>query len=309
MVDALESAVAAGHSAAADRDAGQMNFFESFAEAAPEKTAASVTLPSATPWSTHERLQHEKSVLGLYVSSHPLDAHRDALDRFASVAIADIDQLKADTPIVIGGMLTRVRPTFVRTGRSAGQKMAMISIEDRTGSMDGVIFSDSFAVASPLLTVDGIVFLKGRVDRRREEPSIVVDMVIPVERAAEHLTQTVKILLRDTDDGVRNGEINRLQELLRQMTARNGEAAAVIFEVKQNGTIATLRADGLRVAVTADLPQRIATVLHAEHCCELIGPDKVLAAGGNLYSESDSLEPKLTYTGADGETCDSIERY
>ncbi len=40
-----------------------------------------------------------------------------------------------------------------------------------------------------------------------------------------------------------------------------------------------------------------------------LGPDKVLAAGGNLYSESDSLEPKLTYTGADGETCDSIERY
>ena len=48
----------------------------------------------------------------------------------------DIGQLKADVEVIIGGMLTRVRHTFVRNGRSAGQKMAMITLEDSTGSID-----------------------------------------------------------------------------------------------------------------------------------------------------------------------------
>ena len=303
MVEALDSAIAAGQSATADRNAGQMNFFGSFDEMSDDGDAGEggreVKLPSAAVWSDRERLTHEKAVLGLYVSSHPLDEHREALRRFASISAAQIEQLSAGVPVIVGGMLTGVRQTVVRSGRSAGQKMAFVTIEDQTGPIDGVVFSDAYAIAGPLLDVDRIVYLKGKVDRRREEPSIVVDSVIPLERGAEELTQAVKIILREEQmsrngtDG--NGELNNLLVLLRRMMPDNGTAGANVFiEVHQAGMVVNMRINGTRIAVTADLPQRIATVLRIdENCCELIGPDKLMpqAEGKGLRHDPNSPRP------------------
>jgi DNA polymerase-3 subunit alpha len=317
MVAALDAAIAAGQAAAADRDAGQMNFFESFAEAAPQQAAETqTTLPHCPAWTMHERLTHEKAALGLYVSSHPLDEHRGALERFTTVAIADIGQLKAEVEVIIGGMLTRVRHTFVKQGRSAGQKMAMITLEDSTGSIDGVVFSDTFAIVAPMMEAERIVFIKGKVDRRREEPSIRVEQVIPIERGAEELTRAVKIVLRDASlhrgpDGTGyNGELRGLKELLRRMESRNGaHAAGVMFEVHQNGQVVNLRAGGLRVNVSGDLPQRVATVLKQQNCCELIGPGKLVARAALMHADDDPQPEKLTYRAAADEVCDSIDRY
>jgi DNA polymerase-3 subunit alpha len=260
MLEALESAMQAGQRAAAARDAGQMSFFDSFAASAPAAAAEKPsTLPSVEPWSTNELLKQEKSVLGFYISSHPLDQYRDPIDRFANVSVADVKKLAADAQVIVGGMLTRVRPTFVKNGRSAGSKMAMVTIEDRTGSIDGVIFSDTYAVAAPLVTSDRMVFLKGKVDRRREEPSIVVERVIDMENAAAELTQAVNIVIDDgpnTDGETRSpqSELTMLKQLLRQSAPASNGAAQVFFEVRQGGHIARFRAPSTFVSVTSDLP-------------------------------------------------------
>ena len=121
---------------------------------------------SLTRRHTNEQLKHEKSTLGFYISSHPLDQYRQTIDRFSSVAIRDIHRLPAEATVVIGGIVTRVRPTLVRNGRSKGQKMAMITIEDLTGHIDAVVFSDAYAPAEQLLQTDRMIMIKGRVDRR-----------------------------------------------------------------------------------------------------------------------------------------------
>jgi DNA polymerase III subunit alpha len=207
MVEGLDAAIGAGQRAASDRDSGQLNFFGGPAEASgggdPDKdsrqsaAAPAVRLPNVPPWSNNEQLKHEKSVLGFYVSSHPLDQHRATIERFANAAATDVDRLAAEVEVVIGGILTRVRTTLVKNGRSAGQKMAMITIEDSSGPLEAVVFSDTYAVAAPLLELDRVVFIKGKVDRRRERPSVIINQVIPVERAATALTQAVRIVLRE----------------------------------------------------------------------------------------------------------------
>ena len=297
MVSALDQAMDAGASLQADRDAGQMNFFEALAESggASALAAAETQLPNVDPWPPGEQLKHEKQVLGFYVSSHPLDQHLETLKRFRSLPIPDVRQLPADAPVVVGGMLTRVRTTVTKQGRSAGQKMAMLTIEDQDGAMDAVIFSDAYAVSAPVLEPDSIVFLGGRVDRRREEPSIVVDKVVPVERAAGELTRAVRIVLgsdeatpmksgqaprRSDGGGARDVEgngaadtssqLSNLKALLRQSNGE-GASAEVFLEVHQDNCIVTLRLSDVRVRVDEELPQRIATVLRREDCCELLG--------------------------------------
>jgi DNA polymerase-3 subunit alpha len=322
MVAALDNAISSGQRAASDRSTGQMNFFESFEASAPaEKQQTATNLPSCEPWTTQETLTHEKSVLGFYVSSHPMDQFKTELERYSSINIADLKQIKSDLEVTVGGMLTRIRPTFVKNGRSAGQKMAMITIEDKTGAIDGVVFSDAYAIAAPLLLGDAIVMLKGKVDRRREEPSLIVNEVIPVREAAMHLTTAVNIRLRprkleDQPAGDElqsqtgyNGEFNQLKALLHQSRAANGNPSAqVFFEVCDQGKRVRLRANGVRVGVSTDLPQRVDTVMRTPGCCELLGPPKI-AVAVNRISEADEPEDKLFTATQDEEVCESIDRY
>ena len=197
MLDAVASAIQMGQKAAADRASGQMSIFGMPESAEAEDSAvAEVPLPEVEPWTTPELLQNEKDVLGFYVSDHPLHEHKPILDKLSSCTVEDASQLPANTQVVLGGMLSRVRPTVVKNGRSAGSKMAMITLEDaKSNKLDGVIFADAYATQHFNLELDKVVFLKGKIDRRREEPNLIVDEVVPVEEARSRLTQTFRVVL------------------------------------------------------------------------------------------------------------------
>ena len=205
MLDAVASAIQMGQKAAADRASGQMSIFGMpEAAEADDSAVAEVPLPEVAPWSTPELLQNEKDVLGFYVSDHPLHAHKQVIDKLSSCTVVQASQLPADTQVVLGGMLSRVRPTVVKNGRSAGSKMAMITLEDaKSNKLDGVIFADAYATQHFHLELDKVVFLKGKIDRRREEPNLVVDEVIPVEEARSRLTQTFRVVLGAARSGER----------------------------------------------------------------------------------------------------------
>ncbi|MFA9480165.1 DNA polymerase III subunit alpha [Phycisphaerales bacterium AB-hyl4] len=330
MLEALDAAIQAGQRAAKDRTSGQMNFFGGLAEEAEADTgtvveAPAVTLPRVEPWSTNEALKYEKEVLGFYVSSHPLDQHGDALYRYSSCTIEQISQLAAEVQVTVGGMLTRVRPTFVKKGRSAGQKMAMLTIEDGKNSIDAVVFADTYATTYHALELDKVVFLKGKVDRRREEPSIVVDQVVPIEQAETRLTQQVRIVVHDprpVEKGTAfNGEFGRLREVLRQAGPRNGEPAAdVVLELHQAGRVVSLRVNGLRVGVDRELVDAVKQVLkrapEGRVNCLLMGPPKLVssaAAAEELMHDEASADRgnMLGFASRlhDGEVCDSVDRY
>ncbi len=272
-------------------------------------------LPSVPPWDPAETLKQEKAVLGFYVSSHPLDRWRSTLDRFSSVNLKDARRLRADAEVVIGCMLTRVRQTLVKNGRSAGQKMAMLTLEDASGTLDAVVFSDAFTAHAHLLTADQIVFVKGRIDRRREEPSIVIDKILPANEAAENLTTAVKITFSDRHaDGSQrhyNGELPALCTMLRQIPG----SAPVYFEIHTAGRAIVLQANKTKIKPTAQLPGLIAGILRdpTGTCCELIGPQKLVKSqpAAILTDGEPAIVNRLVKQPAvvEDEFCESIDRY
>ncbi|MFN9969973.1 MAG: OB-fold nucleic acid binding domain-containing protein, partial [Phycisphaerae bacterium] len=68
-------------------------------------------------------------------------------------------------------------------GRSAGQKMAVVTIEDPTGSIECVVFADAYARFSHLVETDKFIFVLGRADLSRGEPQLVTDRLVPLEGA------------------------------------------------------------------------------------------------------------------------------
>jgi hypothetical protein len=190
--------------------------------------------------------------------------------------------------------------------------------------VEGVIFSTGYAIAAPLLEPDRVVFLKGRVDRRRERAGLVVDEVLRVEDAPRLLTKTVRIALRGGEgtSGSSAGaaaHLGNLRELLRQAatTSRNGGGAEVVLEVHEAGQVVRLRVERLRVEADLNLPERIASVLHlppgsGPEVCQLMGPPHVVAAPEGKVAAVGSAPAPLRRSVGDTpeeEFCDSIDRY
>ena len=323
MLDAMQDAINAGQRHQDSKRSGQGGLFgdSAFGSDGNAQKMPEMALPRVDPWTMAEQLKYEREVLGFYVSAHPLDEHKATIERFTNVSIADINRLKADLEVTIAGELTSVRRTMTKRGKSAGQPMAMITIADKTGQMDGVAFSENYAMAADLLVKDRIVFIKGKIDRRRQEPNIIVNKVFAVEQAVEHLTDTVKIILRDRARGdhlVYNGELKNLQQMLRQSNVVNGNngfggaGAQVVIEVHQDNKVVEMRIENFRIPVSRDLPERIAMILHDKDCCELLGPPKLLQSQQSkklIHDGSDKQEKLAIGSPNDEEYCASIDRY
>ncbi len=179
MLAGVDQAMAAGQRLAQDRAAGQGALFGGSGAAAPG--ARESALPRVTPWTEPETLAHEKDALGFYVSSHPLDHHRVWAGAFATSTISGCKEQKQDARVVLAAMVQSVRTIVVRNGRSAGQKMAILTIEDLSGAMEGVLFTDQFQKYGHLATAEAVLFVLGRLDLSRGDPQVIIEKLVPID--------------------------------------------------------------------------------------------------------------------------------
>ena len=190
-----EKAVEAGQCTQQDKISGQMSLLDmADAEASP----AQVTypkIPDGKQWSEAELLAFEKEVLGFYVTNHPLAFHADTIRQFATADTRAVRRLPEGHEVLMGGMVTKLRIRVTRSGRAPGSKMGFLTFEDTAGSIAATLFPAGLEKYHRLLALDSLVFLRGTVERRREEPSIRVSEVIPFDQARACLTAQVLISL------------------------------------------------------------------------------------------------------------------
>jgi len=213
MAAALDQAMQFGQAAAADRKSGQLSFFGS--SGVDGQDAPPPQFPDIEPWSEMQLLQAEKETLGFFVSSHPLVRHGRELTSLSApqgVNLAALNALPEGAQVTIGCLIAQLRPTVTKSGRSAGKKMALLTVEDVTGKCGAVLFPEAFQRYGGLVRPEAIVFLRGTVDRRRQRPSILVDEVVAVDRAVEELTGAMLFRLPASPDP--GDLLGRLRDLL-----------------------------------------------------------------------------------------------
>ncbi len=122
-----------------------------------------------------ERLAWEKELLGLYVSGHPLDAHREKLEAKqkdgTTSPIARLKEMPEGASIVAYGLLEEVKQFSTKKN----EKMLFIKIADYTGSMEGVVFPKTLKQYPELFMPDACIAVKGRLSKRNDAPSIVIE--------------------------------------------------------------------------------------------------------------------------------------
>ncbi len=198
MMAGLEKAMENGASLQADKQSGQMSFFGKIA-GEDDYSQDHKQLPHVAPWPEPQMLAYEKQVLGFYVTSNPLSHHAEEINIFSTHNSSELAESSGEKQVVIGGMITKIRYNLIKSGRSAGSKMAVLTLQDLQGQIEVVLFPEVLNRHSDMVAVDTVVFVKGKADYRRETPNIIAEEVIPLADVREKLAAKVRIKLDSKD--------------------------------------------------------------------------------------------------------------
>ncbi len=124
-------------------------------------------VPSATAWSTIDRLNKEKELVGIYLSAHPLDDYSLILHKMCNTHCKDVakdnyEALSAREEITFGGIITNVNQRFSKLGKPFG----IVTIEDFEGSGEIALFGEDWGKWSGMLTESCSVFITAKCEKR-----------------------------------------------------------------------------------------------------------------------------------------------
>jgi len=199
MVAGLENAIQAGSQFQSDKQNGQMNFFDA-GSTKSDYSKDHERLPQVPPWPEQLMLQHEKAVLGFYVTSNPLSHCAEIIDLYSSKNTSKLEDAQDGEDVVIGGMIAKIRYHVTKKGKTAGAKMAVFILEDPQGQVECVLFPAKLKKFADYLEPDKVIFVKGKIDRRREKPNIIVAELIELDNVHEKIAHNrVRLIINSPD--------------------------------------------------------------------------------------------------------------
>lgn len=137
-------------------------------------TTSNLVLPPAQPTPFLQKLRWEKELLGLYVSGHPLDAHKDKFTNMKFDITATKEKLPPGIQTVIAGCVMVVRQILTKKG---GEKMLFVQLEDMGGATEVVAFPRVVKDFGDMFTVGECILVKGRMTLRNTEKSFIAEAV------------------------------------------------------------------------------------------------------------------------------------
>lgn len=145
--------------------AGQMSLFDIAGE--EEKENFEVKLPDVGEYSKEMLLGFEKEVLGIYISGHPMEEYISLWNQHKTASTTDFaldeetgrTRLKDGGNVTVGGMIADKTIKYTKHD----QVMAFLQVEDMVGTVEVIVFPNSYEKYASYLTEDRKVFITGRV--------------------------------------------------------------------------------------------------------------------------------------------------
>ncbi|HMA78290.1 MAG TPA: DNA polymerase III subunit alpha, partial [Candidatus Paceibacterota bacterium] len=135
-----------------------------------ESSVNELQLAPAEPVSVEQKLLWERELLGVYVSGHPLDQFEAELGKRGDISLIKQDG-RNGIPVVTAGMVESVRELLTKKG----DRMAFVKLASKKDDIEMVTFPETFQATRELLVPGTCVAVKGKLNIRNEEPSILVD--------------------------------------------------------------------------------------------------------------------------------------
>jgi DNA polymerase III subunit alpha len=207
-----------------------------------------------------ERLAHEKEMLGLYVSDHPLLGLEATLRRRADGSLSELTELPEGTAKTFAGVIAGLQLKWTKRG----EQMAVFTLEDLETAVEVTVFPKTMSQHAGVVQDDAVVTVRGRVDRRDDQPKLIALEIAPVAVASggtEPLALTLPIgalsaSLLDTLKKVLSDHHGDVPVHL-YLSGGKGFRLPPEYSVDtSNGVVATLRASIPGVVIGTGAPAR-----------------------------------------------------
>ncbi len=184
--------------------ARQMSMFEGLAD-----TGADDWLPDLPEWQESVKLAREKEALGVYLSGHPLDAHRALLKARVKVTTADLPEVPDAQEVSLGVVITEMKEKVSKKGG----RLAILTVEDLAGSVETLVFGELYDRVAPWLSQPSLpLWLRATVVQEDKGPKLVVQEIAPLETALAAAPARLDLRLKAA--GLTREQLLALREIL-----------------------------------------------------------------------------------------------
>jgi len=204
LMASLNKALAIADQQSRNRDAGQVDIFGNAVTPA-ETHVYEIT----AEWSEEQRLEGEKETLGLYLTGHPIARYAEELKRITDATIAELKPT-TDSTIVVAGLVVASRTMQTRRG----DRMAFVTLDDRTGRLELAVFSDLYSQSRELLAKDTLLVVEGQVsmDEYSGGFKMSAEKLYNMDQARAAFSR--RLVIEVTAEQAGNGFVEELKEIL-----------------------------------------------------------------------------------------------
>ena len=192
-----------------DREIGQSNFFEILEEENADKD--DIRFPDIPEWEKDKLLEHEKKLLGFYVTGHPLDTYSDMIKHYSPETVITLKKKSTRQTVQIAGIISNV---IIKLSRKDNLPWAMFFLEDWEDSIECRILTKAYDKHRKIIQNNNIVFLKGEItcDNLEDSATILVSKVAPIQTISDHYTKSIHIQLDECKHNIK--DLEKLKDIL-----------------------------------------------------------------------------------------------
>lgn len=233
---------------------GQSDLFQDFSQ----DTSTHHFAQSIKCWTTQERLLGEKESLGLYFSGHPLEALEEELAKMGVLKYHALKVTKKDQKILTAGLVIAVKTLQTKNG----DRMAVITIDDRYDRFDVTVFPEPYQVYRELLVKDQLLILEGTAanDAYSGGLKFIANKIYTLVSGRENFAKKIKIAI---DSTLSQEIVNNLKECL--MLQEKGECPVYIAYQNEKAAVQIKLDSKWNIKPTSECISKISQILTKCH--------------------------------------------
>lgn len=208
-------------------------------------------IPKAERWSDLERLNKERDLVGVYLSSHPLESYSLLLDYVCNASLksfsSDLEKY-VNSDIVIGGIVTSYREGLTKKGSPYG----IITMEDYSGTAEIPLFSKDYINFGAYGKEGLYLLIQGKVEiaKYNNKPQLRIGKISLMDESMTNLIKDITIVV--DSENFDSSKTNAVNEVVNKYIGGTGELK---FEIlyKSKGYVVPLYSRSKKIKIDREL--------------------------------------------------------
>ncbi|HQH26784.1 MAG TPA: DNA polymerase III subunit alpha, partial [Oligoflexia bacterium] len=171
MIERLEDTLKLAQRAKENENSAQMGLFSSTAK--PDEDPYRPGRPLLPEWPVNIKLAHEREALGFYLSGHPLEKFRLEFERIGSLNTESVRSYADGSSVTVAGVITFLKLKNTKKG----DRYATFILEDLFGTLETIVWPDTYQKVFEMLNSQDPVLVSGRLDVSDERRTIIANSV------------------------------------------------------------------------------------------------------------------------------------